>query len=134
MLDIRYIRENADLVQRKADEKGYKVDVNRLLELDEQRRQLMGDIEMVRAERNKLAEDAKGQKPSDEQTEHGKHLKQHLNDCEAKLKPVDEEYQKLLNQVPNPAFDDVPVGGEDAGVEISKWGEQTTGAIDHLDF
>jgi seryl-tRNA synthetase len=134
MLDIRYIRENAELVQRKSEEKGYKVDIKHLLELDEQRRQYLSDIEMVRAERNKLAESTQGQKPSDEQTEHGKHLKQHLSDCEAKLKPIEEEYEKLLALVPNPAFDDVPVGGEDASLEVAKWGDQATGAKDHLDF
>jgi seryl-tRNA synthetase len=134
MLDIRFIRENADLVQKKSDEKGYKVDIKHLLELDEQRRQYLSDIEMIRAERNKLAESTNGQKPSDEQTEHGKHLKQHLSDCETKLKPVEEEYQKLLSTVPNPAFDDVPVGDEAASTEVAKWGEQQTGAQDHLDF
>jgi seryl-tRNA synthetase len=134
MLDIRYIRENAELVQRKSEEKGYKVDIKRLLELDDRRRQYLADIEMIRAERNKLADSTKGQKPSDEQTEQGKHLKQHLSDCEAKLKSIEEEYEKLLASVPNPALDDVPVGGEDAGVEVAKWGDQAIGSKDHLDF
>lgn len=134
MLDIRYIRENAELVQRKSEEKGYRVDVAKLVQLDEQRRGLLGEIETLRAQRNDLADDAKGQRPTDEQIAKGKQLKDQLAEAEAKLEPVENEYQSLLNLVPNPAFDDVPVGGEDASVEVSKWGEQSTGAKDHLDF
>src|SRR5262245_43385878 len=114
MLDIRFIRENADLVAEKAKQKGYAIDVKHLVELDGQRRQLLSDIEMVRAERNKLADEAKGQKPSEEQVAKGKHLKDHLSDCEAKLKPVEEEYDKLLREVPNITPDDTPQGGEES--------------------
>lgn len=125
MLDIRFIRENADLVAEKSKQKGYEVDVKHLLELDEQRRQLLGDIEMVRAERNKLAEEAKGQKPSEEAVAKGKHLKDHLTDCEARLKPIDEEFNKLLKDVPNMPTDDVPVGASEAeNVEAKTWGDK----------
>ena len=52
MLDIRFIRENVELVKKSAERKGYKVDVDKLLELDKNRRGLLGEIEKVRAERN----------------------------------------------------------------------------------
>jgi seryl-tRNA synthetase len=39
-----------------------------------------------------------------------------------------------MRGVPNPHFDDVPVGGEDASVEIAKYGETQNGGVDHLDF
>lgn len=125
MLDIRFIRENAELVAEKSKQKGYNVDIRKLLELDEQRRLLMSDIEMVRAERNKLADAAKGQQPSAEAVEKGKHLKQHLTDCEARLKPIEEEYWKLLKAVPNMPADDVPVGtSEEENVVAKEWGDK----------
>jgi seryl-tRNA synthetase len=125
MLDIRFIRENAELVAEKAKQKGYEVDIPKLLELDKQRREMLADIETVRAQRNELAEQAKGQKPSPEMVEKGKHLKDHLTDCEARLKPLEEEFEKLLNAVPNVPNDDVPVGASEAENVVTKeWGEK----------
>lgn len=137
MLDIRFIRENAELVQEKFKQKGYSVDIPKLLELDEQRRQLLSDIEMVRAERNKLSEATKGRPPSQEAQEHGKHLKQHLSDCEAKLKPTEEEFNSILYTVPNVTPDDTPLGGEEANQEVKKWGKtdaKTFEVQDHLEW
>src|SRR5258708_2257512 len=128
MLDIRFIRENAELVAEKSKQKGYRVDIKKLLQLDEERRQLLSDIEMVRAQRNELAEQAKGQEPSAEAIEHGKHLKQHLADCEARLKPIDEQFDRLLREVPNVMPDDTPQGGEENNQPVKTWGE--TGAKD----
>jgi len=54
MLDIQFIRENAELVQRKSEEKGYKVSVAELLELDTERRSKLTQIEELRSRRNKL--------------------------------------------------------------------------------
>ncbi len=125
MLDIRFIRENAELVAEKAKQKGYEVDIPKLLKLDKQRREMLADIETVRAQRNELAEQAKGQKPSPEMVEKGKHLKDHLTDCEARLKPLEEEFEKLLNVVPNVPSDDVPVGASEAENVVTKeWGEK----------
>lgn len=135
MLDIRFIRENADLVQSKSKQKGYEVDIRKLLELDEHRRQLMSDIEIVRAERNKLADQAKGQEPSPEAVEKGKHLKQHLSDCETRLKPVEEEFDKILANVPNVFPDDTPEGGEENNREEKTWGGKSgREAVDHLSW
>ena len=65
MLDIRFIRENAEAVEQKAQQKGYKIDIKKLLEVDEDRRKLLTEIEEVRADRNELASKQKDQKPSE---------------------------------------------------------------------
>jgi seryl-tRNA synthetase len=122
MLDIRYIRENSEYVAEKSKQKGYDVNITKLLELDERRRELLADIEMIRAERNKLADAAKGQAPSVEAVEHGKHLKQHLTDCEDRLRPIEDEFNELLSSVPNVTPEDTPLGGEEDNVEVKKWG------------
>ncbi len=136
MLDIRFIRENAELVAEKSKQKGYEVDITKLLTLDESRRKLIGEVEQVRAQRNELAEKLKNTNtnPSQEDIDNGKQLKDKLADLEWKLSPVEAQYESLLKQVPNPAFDDVPVGDESAGAEVAKWGDQTSGGLDHLDF
>jgi seryl-tRNA synthetase len=72
MLDIQFIRDNAELVQKKSAEKGYKtVDVAQLLELDAERRSKLTQLEELRARRNQLSDTMKGQKPTPEQLEQG---------------------------------------------------------------
>ena len=58
MLDIKFIRENPKIVKEAAKNKNRKVDIDRLLKVDEERRRLIGESENLRAERNKLAKEA----------------------------------------------------------------------------
>ncbi len=134
MIDIQYIRDNAELVQRKTNEKGYKVDIRELLKVDGERRALLQEIEVVRARRNEIAESMKGGKPEQTLIDEGKKLKESLAVQEAKLDGIEKSYQTLLQAVPNPHVDEVPVGDESASVEVSQFGGQETGAEDHLDF
>ncbi|HVV25830.1 MAG TPA: serine--tRNA ligase [Candidatus Saccharimonadales bacterium] len=134
MLDIQFIRDNPELVAEKSKQKGYDVDIQQLLGFDKERRELLQQVEDLRRQRNELTAATKGQKPSDEQIARGRELRDQLGDAEHQLESIEKEFQVLLRAVPNPAADDVPVGGEDDGAEIKKVGEQTSGATDHLDF
>ena len=58
MFDIKFIRENPKIVKEAAKNKNRKVDIDRLLKVDEERRRLIGESEKLRAERNKLAKEA----------------------------------------------------------------------------
>lgn len=134
MLDIRYIRENADKVQQNTRDKGYDVDIKKLLELDDERRSLQQVVDELREKRNANAAKMKGGAPDQALIDEGKQIKIELIKREGYLTAASEEFDTLLNTVPNITFDDVPVGGEADSVEIKQWGEQKTGAIDHLDF
>lgn len=134
MLDIQFIRDNPEKVAQKAAEKGYQVDITQLLGFDSERRELLTQVENLRRERNELTAQSKGGKPSDEILEKGRQLRDQLSDLEHRLDAINGQFQTLLNSVPNIHFDDVPIGGEDKSEEISKNGEQSTGAKDHLDF
>lgn len=130
MLDIRFIRENAELVAKSASQKGYKVNIQNLLTLDDNRRKLLAEIEKLRAQRNELAD--KG-KPDASSVEQGKQLKDSLAQLEAQLGPVNNEFDKLLRDVPNVIPDDTPEGGEEDNVEIKRWGEAEAKDVkDHL--
>jgi seryl-tRNA synthetase len=134
MLDIQFIRDNPELVAQKSREKGYEVDIPKLLTLDEERRELLQKVEALRAQRNDLSGQMKGGKPDAGMIEQSKVLKEELTVLEAQLEAREEERDVLLQAVPNVHFDDVPVGGEELSEEVKKVGEQTTGAVDHLDF
>lgn len=134
MLDIRFIRDNADAVQQNAERKGYKVDISRLIELDDTRRNLQQQVDELRERRNQNAAKMKGGKPEQSLIDEGKQIKSELAGLEGSLTAADADVQAVLDQVPNMVFEDVPVGGEDDSVEVKKFGDQPTGAKDHLDF
>lgn len=134
MIDIQIIRDNPELVTEKSRQKGYDVDITQLLGFDTERRELQQQVDALRQERNEIAASMKGQKPSEEVITKGKEVKDKLGHLEHQLDAIDKEFQVLLNRIPNLTFDDVPVGGEEDSVEIKQWGEQTSGAKDHLDL
>lgn len=120
MLDMQFIRSNRELVQTKSRQKGYHVDIAELLKLDEQRRSLVTKIEQVRATRNETATNAKGEKPSDEQIEHGKKLKEEIAQLENELAPVEANFEKLLKDIPNMPLEDVPIGASEEDNQVAK--------------
>ncbi len=134
MLDIRYIRENPDLVQENAKNKGYDVSIAELLRVDEQRRTSGQKADELREKRNAISSQLQGGKPSDSLIAEAKALKDELATIEPDLKSLDDQYSDLMSRIPNMMQADVPIGGEEDSVEIKKWGEQKNGAIDHLDF
>ena len=135
MLDIRYIREHADRVQESAKNKGYNdVSIARLLDTDEQRRQLQQQVDELRTRRNEIAGQMKGGKPAPELIEQGRALKEELAKLESDLRDVEADFQAQMDAVPNITLDDVPLGGESDSVEIKAWGDKRQSAEDHLDF
>jgi seryl-tRNA synthetase len=123
MLDIQFIRDNPEQVDEKAKQKGYKVDVKHLRELDDKRRSLLKEVEEVRAERNKLADSLKQGSPSEENLEKGWALKAKLDELAKLLDPLQVEYETHLKEVPNIFPDDTPIGDEKANLELKKWGD-----------
>jgi len=134
MLDIRFIRDNADAVQKNAKNKGYDVDISKLLSLDAKRRKLLTTADELRTRRNDNVAKSKGSRPTDDLIAEGKAIKDQLAIIEPQLKDIDSDYFGILNSIPNISLPDVPMGGEKDSVEIKKYGEQKSGAIDHLDF
>jgi len=133
MIDIQLVRDNPELVRAKTEQKGYAVDIDRLLDLDKKRREKLMQIDEVRGLRNRLAAEIKG-KPTDTQSAQGLGFKNSIAEQEQALATIETEYKMLLAAIPNLTFDEVPLGGEEDSVEIKTWGEKTTGAQDHLDF
>ncbi|MBC7581759.1 serine--tRNA ligase [Aeromicrobium sp.] len=130
MLDIQFIRDNPDLVNEKSQQKGYKVDIPALLAADTERRELLGQVDVLRASRNDNASKMKGGKPDQAVIEEGKQLKIQLAEREGYLAEAEVSYRNLLKKVPNMPADDVPIGAtEDENVEIRVWGDKP-----HFDF
>ncbi len=145
MLDIKFIRENLAQVKKDTANKGYKTDVDAVLELDDQRKKLTYKIDELRARRNQISDLMKkdGGKPSEENIIEGKKIKTELAELESDFRDIDEKLNAGLNAIPNILQPDVPIGeeGEDEvvkewAVELAeqKFGSERVGVKDHLDF
>lgn len=127
MLNLKFIRNNAQAVQENARNKGVEVDVAAFLELDDQRRNLQQQLDDLRAKRNdNSAEIKKLGKPTPELIEAGKQIKDDLAKIEAEFNQLDEQHLTIHKQIPNMASDDVPVGlSEDENQVAKTVGEPT---------
>ena len=134
MLDVKFIRENLELVEKSAREKGYKVDIKEVVRLDDERKVVLAEVEDLRRRRNEVAAKMKGGKPAPELIAEGKKLKKELAEKEQLLDKAQKELDALIKSVPNIIFDDVPLGGEEDSVEVKTWGEHHEEGVDHLDF
>ena len=134
MLDIRYIRENADRVQESAKNKGYDISIASLLETDKRRRELQQQVDELRTRRNEIASQMKGGKPAPELIEQGRALKEELAKLDNNLRDVEADFQAQMDAVPNVTLEDVPLGGEEDSVEVKAWGDKRQSAGDHLEF
>lgn len=120
MLDINFIRENPEKVKEGIRKKQYDPSlVDKVLELDIKRRDLIQRVEELRAKRNQLA---KGGKPSEE----GKRIKEEVKNLEPELGQVTAEYEQVLTEIPNLPLDDVPEGKDENDNKVLRtWGEPT---------
>jgi len=126
MLDIKFIRENTDLVKKSAKSKRADVDIDKLVGLDDERKLLIGSVEAKRAKQNKVGEEISSASGGEKEKliEEMARLKVGLQKKEERLKVVLEEWQEILQKVPNVVSEDVPFGKDESENSIlRKWGE-----------
>lgn len=124
--DIKHIRANPALYHQTCKQKKVRVDIDRVLELDQQARPLRIEIEGLQAERNQVAQAMRNATPEQRQTlrEQGTKIKNCLEERNLTFKKLKDELDKLLLSVPLVPRADVPLGENDTdNVEIRKWGE-----------
>jgi len=118
MLDLKYIRENANQIKEAIKNKKINLDLDLLLQIVNQKQEKQAEIEKLRSQRNEVA-NTKGQKPSLKQIEKGKELKEKINNLEQEFKNIDQQYLDLMVKVPNVPSKDTPIGkNETENVEI----------------
>jgi seryl-tRNA synthetase len=136
MLDIQFIRENIEVVKTACENKNLDVKIiDKLIKVDEQRRDLLVKVEKLRAESNSNAKKIKeqvhgGGRPDAKLIAHGKEVKTQLKEIEPKLKEVEEKYLDLMLSVPNVPAADTPVGADESGNEVLR----TVGEKPNFDF
>ncbi len=111
MLDINFIRENSQKVKVACKNKNVNVDVDRVLGLDKEKRELMTEMEILKAEQNKIS---RGGAENKDIFVQAKEIKEKIKSMEPQLEGVNAELKSLLLRLPNIPFDEVPVGKDDS--------------------
>jgi seryl-tRNA synthetase len=129
MLDIKFIRENKDLIQEGAKKKRSSFDVAKLIEIDDKRLEILKAVEALRAEQNRtslMIGNNLGLQEKQQLIGEMQILKDDLKSHEEELKEIMHEWQILMLSVPNIPDISVPDGESDAdNKEIRTWGEKT---------
>ncbi len=129
MLDIKYLRQNIDLVRQKMDQRGQKIDFDGFLGLDAKRRDILGAVETLRNERNSVSKQVGELK---KKKEDASALIEKMGDVSAKIKEYDEilrvteeELNAFVMIVPNIQHETVPQGsGSEDNKVVRTWGEK----------
>jgi len=126
MLDIKFIRENPDLIREAARKKHINFNVDELISADQKRLELLARVETLRAEQNSVSDRIPTASVDDRNTliQQMTLLKEELKSHEEELKQVMTEWQLLMLRVPNVPDVSVPDGDDDTGnMEVRVWGE-----------
>ena len=128
MLDIKRIRNNPEEIFEALKKRRGEYPIQKLLDTDEKRREVIQKVESMKAEQNKLSKQVPQMKKNGEDTtELFKNLKKLSDDIKSMdddLKNIDEEIREYLMEIPNTPNKDVPVGLDDTeNLEMRKWGE-----------
>lgn len=134
MLDIKFIKDNAELIKANNESRGVVVDVNRLITLYNKKRKLQKELESWRAEKNKHSK----AKPTQAVIDKLKKLGDAMSKHEAKVRLIDEELRSLIYQIPNLNMPDVPIGKDASDNKVLRsWGEKPKfdfKPLDHVDL
>ncbi|HAS84597.1 MAG TPA: serine--tRNA ligase [Candidatus Yonathbacteria bacterium] len=126
MLDIKFIRENAELVKEAAQKKNIAFDVQELLSADDNRKAILAEVEAMRSKQNEIADAvprAENVEAREKLIAESKSLKDILQTKETELTSAMHTWQALMVQVPNIPDMSVPDGKDDAdNVEVRAWG------------
>ncbi|RKN84981.1 serine--tRNA ligase [Paenibacillus ginsengarvi] len=140
MLDIRFIQENRERLKLTANQKGLPDSIDELLEVDEQRRRQLADVERLRQERNRLSEQVSAQMRAGAREEaertktEAKRVGTMLADLEPQLEVLESRCKELMLYVPNVVSPDTPVGASDAdNVELKRVGTPPVFDFEPLD-
>ncbi len=120
MLDIKFIRQNPELIKEAAQKKRVAVDIDKLLEIDGERRRVLLELELKRAEQNKRS--VSHQQPSE--IEELKKIKEEIKALENKLESTEKEFNEIMLLVPQIPDSSVPEGDSDKDNQpVRFWGK-----------
>ncbi len=132
MLDIKFIRENPDLIKKSIKDRAWKLDLDGLIKLDDSRRKILTELENLRAEKNKANDEItallKGKLDAKQKISSMKTIAEQIDGLEVKLKEFESDLNKLLLTLPNITHSSIPIGDASKKEIVRSWGK--SGEID----
>ena len=126
MLDIKFIRENPDLIKKTIEQKRLDLDLDKLLELDVERRKIIQELESLRATKNLVSEEIPKLSEKEKKVKilEMQEVDKRTDELKNRLKDVEAAYDVLMLLVPNIPSEDSPIGPDSsANKEVYRWGE-----------
>lgn len=110
MLDINFIRKNKEKIIKAAADKNIKINIEKIIDLDDKRKFLIQEINNLREKRNQIASQMKSGEKNKKLIENGREVKRMITEFEDKLKTVEKEFESLMAYVPQITSEDTPIG------------------------
>ncbi len=127
MLDIKFIRENVDVVRQALNNRNSKFDLDALLKIDEDRKKVLIEVEALRAQQNKANDEIsvllKNKQDAKEKIASMREISAQLGNLEKDLAVKDQDLNKILLTIPNIPHSSVPLGEPEKAQFIRSWGE-----------
>ena len=139
MIDINIIKDNPDLVRQSLKDRQRDPSVldKFIIPLDNQKKELLTTVEQLRSQQNTINRTFKG-KPTPDQIKQASKIKEDLKKAETQLKEIEDKLFSYLEEIPNIAAKDVPVGKDDTdNVVFKEWGTPPKfdfKTLDHVDL
>jgi len=128
MLDLKFIRDNKDIVREAIKNRGYKLDIDELIKLDEEHRRILTELEELRALRNKandeIAAVLKVKGNPKEIIARMKPVSQKIAEFEAKVEEISQKIDKIKYIIPNIPDKSIPIGGAECNKIVKSWGKK----------
>ena len=113
MLDAQFIREHLDAVKTNCRNRNVQADVDRVVQLDDERKRLAQETQVCQQRQNEIAKLTKGEKDAGKRQvliQEGRDLKETVSAREKQLKQVEADLRVALSTIPNMSHPDAPVG------------------------
>jgi seryl-tRNA synthetase len=128
MLDLKFVRENPELVKAGIAKRNDHTDIDKILELDSKRREIIRTVEQLKSDKNKASGEIAQKKKAGEDASAAitrmREVGEKIGALDNELRTVEEEMNSILVWVPNIPHESVPVGAdESANVVVREWGE-----------
>ena len=128
VLDLKYFRENIDLIAQALTNRGSDIDATEFTRLDEERRRLLAEVETLKADRNRVNQEITALKKSGQDASEiigqMKSVSNRIKELDPLTNEADKAVYDFLLTVPNVPHESVPVGlTEDDNLEIRRWGD-----------
>ncbi len=141
MIDQKLFRDKPEIVRNMLKNRNVEIDISKLLQIDQQRRSIITELESFKMEKNKISSTISEKKKVNEDISNilikMKEISTQIDKLTTQKNQIQEKYKNQLESIPNLIHDSVPIGkDENSNIEIEKWGKRKKleNTLDHIDL